>query len=285
MILVSGATGTNGKEVVTLLSQRGATVKAMVRDPAKAGDLRTLPGVELVAGDFDDAASLGRALTGVDRAFLLTPSTDRAEAQQLAFVGTAAAAGVRHVVKLSQFAATPDSPVRFLRYHATVEAALRRSGMAWTFLRPNLFMQGLLNFKDLIRTKGMFAAAAGDARISVVDIRDIAAVAAAALTEDGHEGRIYDLTGPEALTHAEMAEKLSSATGRTIRFMDIPEEQMRSALAGIGMPPWQADGLIEDYAHYRRGEAAAVQPGIQDATGRQPRRFETFAQDYSAVLT
>ena len=121
--------------------------------------------------------------------------------------------------------------------------------------------------------------------MSVVDVRDNAAAAAAALTEPGHEGRIYDLTGPEALTHAEMAASLSDAVGRPIAFVDVPPEAMRSALLGAGLPPWQADGLIEDYAHYRRGEASAVAPGVRDATGGPPRAFSAFARDYASAFS
>ena len=284
MILITGATGANGTELVKLLQSRGVPVRVMVRKPDDAGRFADLPGVAAVTADFDRRASLDRALAGVDRAFLLTPSSERAEAQQIGFIEAAKAAGVRHLVALSQFASTEDSPVRFLRYHAAVERAAERSGLAWTFLRPNLFMQGLLQFKGMIDATGGFAAAAGDARVSVVDVRDIAAAAAAALTEPGHEGRIYDLTGPEALTHAEMADLLSEAVGRRITFTDVPEAAMAEGMRAVGMPDWQVDGLLEDYAHYRRGEAAVLSSGVQDATGAAPRRFAAFARDYAAAF-
>ena len=237
-----------------------------------------------MVGDFNDGPSLARALAGVERAFLLTPSSEHAEMQQKRFVEAAVAAGVQHIVKLSQFAADPHSPVRFLRYHAAVEAAIRDSGLEWTFLRPNLFMQGLLQFAGMIQMQGMFAAPIGAARVSVVDVRDNAAVAAAALAEDRHAGRTYTLTGPEGLTREEMADRLSAATGRTIRFLDAAEDAMRAALAQVGMPSWQVEGLIEDYAHYARGEAAEVATGVADATGAAPRGFEEFARDYAPAF-
>ena len=282
MILVTGGTGNNGRELLKALSAKGVPARAMVRPSDHGGGLPA--GIEAVPGDFDDDASLQRALAGVERAFLLTPSTERAEEQQKRFVAAAARAGVRQLVKLSQFAAAADSPVRFLRYHAAVEAAVRDSGMAWTFLRPNLFMQGLLQFAGLIRAKGLFAAPIGDARVSVVDVRDNAAVAAAALTQDGHEGRTYTLTGPEALTHAEMAARLSAAAGRKIRFADASDDQLRDAMADAGMPEWQVEGLVEDYAHYARGEAAVVADGVEAATGRPPRGFDDFTRDYAAAF-
>ena len=284
MPLITGATGANGSEIAKLLSDAGVRFRAMVRDAGNAGELARMPGVEIVEGDFDDAGSLRGALVGVERAFLLTPSTERAEERQLRFVEAARDAGVCHLVKLSQLHASEDSPVRFLRYHAVVERAVRESGIAWTFLRPNLFMQGLLMFAGMIRDKGVFTIAAGDARVSLVDIRDNAAVAVAALTGDGHEGRTYNLTGPDALTHAEIAQRLSRASGRTIRFMDIGEADMLDALKRGGMPGWQADGLVEDYAHYRRGEAEAVESGVRDATGAEPRSFTAFAADHAAAF-
>lgn len=285
MILVTGATGSNGAELLRLLSSRGVPARAMVRSADKSGAIGGLPGIEIVAGDFDDTASLDRVLHGIKRAFLLTNSTDRAEAQQMAFVAAAKQAGVRHIVKLSQFAADEASPVRFLRYHAAVERAIRETGMDYTFLRPNLFMQGLLGFAPTIKAKGRFYAAIGDAKVSVVDVRDNAAAAAASLTVEGHAGKTYTLTGPEALSHAGMAAELSEVLGRTVTFVDVPPEAMREALSHSPMPAWQADGLIEDYAHYHRGEAALVTPGVQDATGEPPRPFAAFAKDFAAAFS
>ncbi|MBW4689351.1 MAG: SDR family oxidoreductase [Komarekiella atlantica HA4396-MV6] len=284
MILVTGATGNNGSEIVKMLAAQNIPVRAMVRNRNRTGAI-ALPSVEVVEGDFDRPETLLNALIGVDRAFLVTNSSKHAQAQQLAFVDAAKQSGVAHIVKLSQFAANADSPVRFLRYHAAVEAAIQASGMVYTFLRPNLFMQGLLNFKSTIATQGAFYAAIGDAKVSMIDVRDIADAAIAALTEPGHEGKIYDLTGPQALTHTEAAQYLSNATGRKITFVDIPPETMLETLLSIHFPVWQAEGLLEDYAHYRRGEASVIASGVQDATGKAPRSFETFAHDYAPMFS
>ncbi len=283
-ILISGATGNVGSELVKILMRKGQKFRAMVRSPEKAGALASMPGAELVQGDFDNERTLANALEGIERAFLVTNSSERAELQQRAFVDAARRAGVRHIVKLSQWAADHTSPVRFLRYHASVEAAIRDSGMQFTFLRPNLFMQGLLGFRQTITANGQFFAAAGDARISAIDVRDLAEVAAAALVEPRHEDKVYNLTGPEALTHEEMAAQLASALGRPISFINVTPEAMREALLAAGLPRWQAEGLIEDYAHYRRGEAATVTSGVRDATGRSPRTFAEFAHDYASFF-
>src|SRR5215204_7445488 len=284
MILVTGATGNNGTEIVKRLATARVQVRAMVRNRERANAI-ALPNVEVVKGDFDRPATLLSSLAGVERAFLLTNSSERAQAQQIAFIDAARQSGVAQIVKLSQFAADANAPGRFQRYHAVVEAALQESGLAYTILRPNLYMQGLLNFRSTIATQNAFYAAAGDAKVSMVDVRDIADVAVAALTEPGHEGKIYELTGPQALTHAEMAEGLSEALGRQVTFIDILPEAMRDAFLGFGVPEWQADGLVEDYAHYRRGEAEAVTWGVQDAIGKAPRSFEEFARDYAPMFS
>lgn len=283
MILVTGATGSNGSELIRQLSPRGVPIRAMARKPP--GDPNALaPNVEFVAADFDDEASLTKVLEGVESAFLTTNSSERVASQQLCFVQAAANAGVRHLVYLSQLHARPDSPVRFLRYHAVVETALAYSGMAYTNLRANLFMQGLLAFAPSIQSQGLFSVPVGDAKVSLVDVRDIAAVAAATLTGTGHEGKSYDITGPEALTHKQLAAQISAAIGKPVAYVDVPDVTMRRNLLSFGMPAWQADGLIEDYEHYRRGEASDISNDVQKVTGRASRPFSTFLHDYKPAF-
>lgn len=279
-VLVTGATGTTGSALLRLLEGRGVAVRAMVRrdgDAARIG--RT--SAEVVKADFDDANSIRAALRGVQAAYLVTPSSPDAEAQQVRFAELAAEAGVEHLVKLSQFAADEDSPVRFLRYHAEVERRIRELGVGYTFLRPNLFFQGFLAFAAMIAKEGRFFAPIGDARVSVVDVRDIAAVAMTCHLEPGHFGKTYTVTGPETITHAEIARAIAEATGREVAFAEIPPVAFAAALTSVGMPAWQVEGLIEDYAHYARGEASEVFPTVCDLTGRQPRDVATFSRDHS----
>jgi len=269
-----------GSLLTDALVAQGVEFTVMLRPGASGDRIAGKPGVSSTEGDFDDPASLRKALEGVDRAFLVTNSSDHTEAQQLAFVEAAQAVGVGHVVYLSQLAADPRSPVRFLRYHGAVEAALRDSTVGWTFVRPNLILQAYIAFAPMI-AQGALQAPIGDATVSVVDARDIAAVAAAALTEAGHVGKTYTVTGPAAVTHAEIATELGDAVGRAVRFESIPPEAFLDALTGAGMPEWQAEGLVEDYASYDRGEASAVSPDVAQVTGTSPRSLRDFAHDYS----
>jgi len=234
--------------------------------------------------DFDDAGSVAAALDGTEKAYLVTPSSEQAEEQQRRFADLAVKAGVQHLVVLSQLAADEQSPVRFLRYHAAVERHIRDLGIGWTFLRPNLFFQGLLAFAGMIAAQGTFFAPIGDAQVSAVDVRDIAAVAAVALTEAGHEGATYTLTGPASLTHSEMAAALTAGLGRPGTFTDVAPGASADSLQPI-LPPWQIQGLLEDYAHYRRGEAAAVSPAVAEVTGRPATDVTQFARDYATAFT
>ena len=269
-----------GSLLTDALVARGVEFSVMLR-PGDSGDrIAGKPGVTSTEGDFDDSASLRRALEGVDRAFLLTNSTERTEAQQIAFVEAAQAQPVGHVVKLSQLAADQQSPVRFLRYHAAVEAALTNSTVGWTFVRPNLILQAYLPFAPAI-AHGALPAPIGDAAVSVVDARDIAAVAAAALTEDGHVGKTYTVTGPAAVSHADIATALGNAIGRRVRFESIPPKEFIAMVTDAGMPQWQAEGLAEDFAHYDRGEGGAVSPDVQRVTGTNARSVHDFANDYA----
>jgi uncharacterized protein YbjT (DUF2867 family) len=283
VILITGATGTVGSEVVRRLSAQGIQVRALTRDLHKVEAIK-LPHVQFVQGEFDDPDSIRRACAGVEREFLLSNSTERAEKQQITFAELAQESGVRHIVKLSQLHADMNSTGRFLRYHGAVEAAIEAAGVTFTFLRPNLYMQGLLNFRQSIKEKGAFFAAADEGRVSAVDVRDLADVAVAALTGSQHNDKRYSLTGPEALTFGEMAKQLSAALGRTIEFVDVAPEAMREALVGLGFPAWQADGLLEEFAMYRKGEAADVEAGVIEALNRSPRSFENLARDYAPLF-
>jgi uncharacterized protein YbjT (DUF2867 family) len=284
-ILISGATGNVGTQLVKRLAALNISFKALVRNNDNSELLKSLPQAEIIIGDLADESALVEAMQGIEKAFLLTNSSEQAEQLQLNFVHAAHRAGVKHIIKLSQFAADENSPVRFLRYHAKVENKIKELELNYTFLRPNLYMQGLIAFKDYIKNDGNFYASVGNAAVSAVDIRDIAAVAAKALTETGHENKIYTITGKEAITHDQMAEIFSRVLDREIRFIDVAPDQMEVAVKAAGFPEWQVGGLIEDYAHYARGEAAAVYNTVRDVTNVDPIGFEQFVNDYKELFS
>ncbi|MEO9338635.1 SDR family oxidoreductase [Mesorhizobium sp. SB112] len=276
-ILVTGASGAIGSTLVPELLARNATVATMSRNPAWS-----LPGARKIIADLGDENALRSALEGIDVAFLNSPSGEDAATLQIRFANLAKQAGVTKLVLLSQYGAREVSPVRFLRWHARVEDAVAKLEFDLTVLRPNLFMQSLLAFAPTI-ANGAFAAPIGIAAVSTLDVRDIAASAATVLTGSGHEGRTYTLTGPRAVTHAEMAQAIGEATGRNITFHEITPDQFAGALQGY-LPEWQLAGLVEDYAHYARGEASDVHTSVAELTGHEPRDIADFARDHVAAF-
>jgi uncharacterized protein YbjT (DUF2867 family) len=282
MILVTGGTGTSGSEIVRQLAASGAKFRAMARNPARAESLRA-PGVEIVAGDFDRPETLDAALRGVDRVLLLTPPDERQVEHNARFVEAAKRAGVRHVVKFSAAGADPASQARFLRQHGEAERAIQSAGFAWTFLRPPFFMQNLLGLAGMVKG-GTLYQPAGEGRAAFVDVRDIAAVAVKALTQDGHEGKVYDVTGPRSLGHADIAAAFSSVLGREVKYADVPPEAARQAMLGAGMGAWQVDGILELYALLREGKFDRATDVVKRVAGREPATVEQFVRDHRGVF-
>jgi uncharacterized protein YbjT (DUF2867 family) len=284
MILVTGATGLNGSALMRLLSARGVEVRALVRSSAKANSLSELPNVEIVEGDMAHPETLSAPLRGVERAMLISSSDPAMLEVQSNFIDAAKKAGVKHVVKLSGIIPEVDSPFRFARMHGLIEQKLERSGMAFTHLRAGEFMHSYFRQVPAIVAKGALFLPMEDARIASIDIDDIAEVAAAALTDPGHEGKTYPLTGPDSLSMAEVAEKLSAATGRTIRYVNIsPEDATKTRLAA-GMPQYTADALDELFAERRKGKEAKVWPVFEAIVGRRPTSFDEFARRHAAIF-
>ena len=284
MILVTGATGLNGKALLRRLSAQGVAVRALVRNPAKAEAIAALPHVEIVQGDMARSETLAAALRDVDRAMLISSSDPVMMDVQSNFINAAKAAGVKHVVKLSGIMPELDSAFRFARMHGEIEKRLEASGMAFTHLRAGEFMPAYFRQAPNIAAKGAMFLPMEDARIASIDVGDIAEIAAKVLTGSGHEGKIYPLTGPEALSMAEIAEKLSAATGKPIRYVNVPPEAARQAQLAAGMPPYLADGLFELFAERRNGKEAKVWPDAGALLGRRPTSFDEFAARHAAVF-
>jgi len=284
MILVTGATGLNGNALVRRLSARDVPVRALVRNAAKAEGFSSLPKVEIVQGDMARPETLTGALRGVDRAMLISSSNPSMLEVQSNFIEAARKAGVKHVVKLSGIIAELDSPFRFARMHAEIERRLEASGMAFTHLRAGEFMHAYFRQVPSIVAKGALFLPMEDAKIASIDVGDIAEVAATILTGPGHEGKIYPLTGPEALSMAEVAEKLSAATGKRIQYINITPDEAKRAQLAAGLPPFTADALAELFAERRKGKEAQVSPIMETIIGRRPTSFDEFATRNAAIF-
>ena len=278
MILVTGATGNIGSELVRLLVAKKEQVRVLARDPAKAS-AKLGAGVEVVQGDLDQPASLAAALAGVDKAFLLASIPGQEER----FIEAAKKAGVKYLVQNS----TGGVPrgVGSAPVHAAGEKALQASsGMAWTILRPSEFMSNVLWLRDAIVGQGSIFRPTGDGKAAFIHPHDIAAAAAQVLTAPGHEGKTYELTGPQALSGAEVATILGAATGRTIRHVDVPLAAVRDQMSALGMPPPLLDAVLGYYVSVKEGHEAKIEPGLQQLLGNGGRTFETWARENAAVF-
>jgi uncharacterized protein YbjT (DUF2867 family) len=284
MILVTGATGLNGSELVHRLSARGVPVRALVRSVSKAQRLSVLPQVEIVQGDMARPEMLREALHGVDRAMLISSADPAMLEVQSNFIEEAHKAGVKHVVKLSGIMPNLDSSFRYARMHGEIERRLEASGMAFTHLRAGEFMQAYFRQVPSIVAKEAMFLPMEEAKIASIDICDVAEVAAIVLTNPGHEGKIYPLTGPEALSMTEVAERISVAIGKTIRYVNVTPEDAMQANLGVGMPPYTAEALFELFAERRKGKESQVSPIIPSLFGWRPTSFEEFARRNAAIF-
>lgn len=258
-------------------------MRAFVRDADKARAKLGL-GVELAIGDFEDPASLRRALQGVDHVFLTSADGPRKVDHENAVIDAAAAAWVQRIVKLSPPRVEIGSELAFWDWHGQIERHLRSSGAPAVVLRGNLFMSVLLASADAVKNRGQLFAPAGDAKIAMIDPRDIGAVAAVLLTEDGHDGKTYMVTGPEAITYRDVAEQLSAATGRDIQFVDVPDNAARAVMLESGAPEWLADNLIRLFGKLRQGAGAEVTDTVRALTGRPPNTFAHWARDHATAF-
>lgn len=276
MLLVTGATGNIGRELTAALEERGAKTRVLVRDPARAPK-----NVECVVADLDDPATLPAAFAGVDKLFLLTPGIGVAQTSHA--VAAARAAGVRHIVHLSSFNVLGDPMPAMGRWHHDREELVRASGIPATILRPGGFMTNALDWLPTIREGGFVLDPIGPGRYAPIDPADIAGVAAVALTEGGHEGAAYVLTGEETFTVAEQVRILSSAIGRTLELRPIatPEEAVRSRFPN-GAPPALASALVEGFTLMRADTTGFRTDTVRQLLGRAPRTFADWCARNSA---
>jgi uncharacterized protein YbjT (DUF2867 family) len=283
MYLVTGATGNAGSQVVRALRTRGVAVRAFVRDPEKARQLFA-DEVELAVGDFADGATVTRALDGVEAMLLSCADDPRRVEWETSAIDAAAKAGVGRIVKLSTIGAGPGAPVAFWDWHGRVEEYLRASRVPALVLQSSFYMSNLLAAAEQVASEGRLYAPAGDARVAMIDPRDVGAAAAAALTGAGEDGQTYVITGPEAITWAEVAAHLSSATERKVEFVDVPDEGARQALVAAGLPEFVGEQLISIFGLLRQGVAEHVTDGVYALTGSGARSFAEFARDHSHMF-
>lgn len=279
MILITGITGTVGRAVMDAVRKAGKPFRGMVRDES---DARKAPeGTSTVVADFANRDSLRRALAGVDTVFLVCSPIPQLVELESNMIELCEEQGIRHVALNSSLGAG-DYPKSFPSWHRKVEEKLQASGLGFTVLRPNSFMQNIVAFNaPSVRAQGAFYAAMGDAKLALIDVRDVGTAAAhCLLSPDAHAGKIYELNGPEAVSYTEVAQRISRFTGRPVQFVDIPEDAQRKAMLDLGMPDWQVTALLDLQQYYSKlhkgGEATHT---LAKLLGRAPLTLDQFLQE------
>jgi uncharacterized protein YbjT (DUF2867 family) len=274
MILITGASGSVGKTVLREAIGKEPKLRATYRSKEEAA--KAPAGCEPVLADYSDKPSLRGAIEGVTRVFLVCSPIPQLVELESNVVDVCKESGVKHVVLNSAMGAG-DYGKSFPSWHRKVEDKLKASGMSYTILRPNGFLQNIVAFHAAsIRTQGAFYQAMGDAKVSYLDVGDIAAVAVKALQGGAHAGKTYELNGPEAISNEEMAKRISKVGGRPVKFVDIPEAAQREAMLGLGMPDWQVTALLELQQYYKQGGGAKTDGLLKSLLGREPVTLDQY---------
>ncbi len=277
MILITGASGNVGHEVLKQALALGLNIRATFQSSAVAS--KAPAGLEGVIMDYNKPETIRTALRGVEKIFLVGPPVRDLPALEANLIKEARTVGGQHIVKLSALGGRDSM---FPSGHRDSEMNIEASGLPYTFLRPNGFMQNLVNYNaGTIRSHNAFYGCQGKGAVSLVDIRDIAAVAVIVLTATGHEGKSYSLTGGEALTNEQVAEKISQVAGREVTYKDLPPVEFKKALLSSGTQEWSVDALVDLQRLYREGKASLLTDDVERLTGRKPKSFDQFARDYA----
>jgi uncharacterized protein YbjT (DUF2867 family) len=282
MILLTGVTGKTGGETARQLVEKGASLRAIVRDEAKAADLKAA-GVELVVGDLSDADTVSKALDGAEKAFMLLPNGEQQLEMEKQFVDLSVAAGIKHLVKMSSMEAVADAQTPIPQAHWATEEYIRASGLDWTMVKPNFFMQNLLASAATIKGQHKFFLPMGDGTTGMADVRDIGAVCAEVLTGDGHAGKSYEITGPEVLSFYDVAERFSEVLGEKVEYVALPMDVFREKMSGI-LVPWHLNAVCELFREIAEIGLDHTTSTFKDLIGRDPKSLRQFIEDNAAIF-
>lgn len=282
MILLTGVTGKTGGETAKQLLAKGIKFRAIVRNADKAADLKA-KGVELVTGDIGDAAVVRQALAGITKALLIMPNGKNQQANESQFTDLAKAAGVKHLIKMSSMEAVAHAETPIPQAHWAVEEHIRASGLPWTMLKPNFFMQNLLASAGNIKANKKFSLPMGDGTTGMADIRDIAAVAVEVLTGKGHEGQSYEITGPEVLSFHDVAKRMSAVLGETIEYVPMPMDAFRTRMTGV-LEPWHLNAVCELFREIAEIGLDHTTDTFEKLMGRKPKSVTEFVKDHIGVF-
>src|SRR5215207_6839136 len=283
-ILLTGATGNVGSSVLDILGTTDTNLRALAHDESKAQSIKDR-GVEAVVGDFLEPETLVPALQGESTVLLITPIQPEQVTQASNVIKVAKDSGNDpRIVRLSVHQASHEAPSRNSRQHAQIEDELRSSGLPYTLLRPTTFMQNTLATARTVASEGRIYQPFKDGKLGMIDVRDIGEVAAKVLTEEGHEGEVYTLTGPAAISFYEVAEALSEVLGKEVRYVNISLEDAKRAMLNMGLSEWRADVLVEYAKAHSEGYSNFTTDDVEQLTGHTAASYREFATDFAQAF-
>jgi len=277
-ILVTGATGNIASLVIPQLLSAGASVNAYIHDAAKGEEL-TNQGVQVFAGEFTDQQKMNEAAEGVDAVLAITPPNPDAIAQGEVILNAALNSGSPYYVRISAIGAAADAPTENGKLHHESDQQLIDSGLRYTILRPHFFMQNLFGSVDTIKSDGNIYLGMGEGNLGMVDVRDIADSTVSLLLNEGHDNKIFTLTGPESMNFSTAASTLSESAGKQINYVPVPLEAVREAILGMGWGEWGAQIMVDYSKAYSEGWGDFTNDDVETITGNKSRSFKQFADD------
>jgi len=282
MILITGATGKTGYEVAKSLAELSIPFKALIRSETKKSQITELGG-QAIIGSIEDKELLNQTLKGIQKALLLLPNSEQQLALEKQFVDAAAKAEVKHVVKMSSMEALPEATRTIPRMHVDSENHIKKSGLSWTMIKPNFFMQNLLGSGKTIKEQGKIFFPFDNGTTAMMDVRDIGLFIAKILSDEGHVNQNYEITGPELLSFHQVAEKFSLVLGKKINYIDVPMDEYKTTLSQFVTHEWHLDAVIDLFEDIAEGGLDYTTTTFTDITGKPPCSLEKFIEEHLFV--
>jgi uncharacterized protein YbjT (DUF2867 family) len=283
MILITGATGKSGSATARALSDLGQGYRALIRNPEKEEELKAL-GAEVVIGSIEDNQSLVKAMSDVEKVLILLPNSENQLALETQIVDVALQSGTKHIVKVSSIEATPDATSPIPKLHLEVENYIKASGLEWTMVKPNFYMQNLLGSATTIKEQAKIFLPMGEGKTGMIDTRDVGKVIAKVLSEEGHSSMNYEITGPEILSFYDVAETFSNVLNKTVNYIDLPMPAYKEILSNFLTNQWHLDAVIDLFEGIREGGIEEKTDTYEALMGEPPKSLEEFIIEHSFIF-
>ena len=283
MILLTGATGKTGSATAKALNEKGITFRALIRNEEKRGDIESLGG-EVVIGSIENKEAVDQSMVDVETALILLPNSENQLSLEKQLVDSAKQAGAKRVVKMSSIEATPDATSPIPKLHLESEEYIKQSGLSWTMIKPNFYMQNLLASAGTIKDQGKIFLPMGEGKTGMIDTTDVGKVLAKVLSEDGHESMNHEITGPEILSFNEVAEIFSKGLDKQVDYVDVPLAAYKDTLGQFLTNQWHLDAVIDLFKGIADGGIEEKTDTYSELMGESPKSLSEFISENSFIF-